>query len=64
MGEKLYKEGIPYKLITRWQPQMDFCVPKHSVKSVLDVLHAAEDLDDDSLSCKYTYILSISVLRI
>ena len=47
IGEKLHKEGIPYKLITRWQPQMDFCVPKHRVTPVLDVLRAAEALEDD-----------------
>ena len=47
IGEKLHKEGIPYKLITRWQPQMDFCVPKYRVTPVLDVLRAAEALEDD-----------------
>ena len=47
IGEKLNTQGIPYKLITRWQPQMDFCVPKHRVTPILDVLRAAEALEND-----------------
>ena len=47
ISEKLHTQGIPYKLITRWQPQMDFCVPKHRVTPILDVLRAAEALEDD-----------------
>lgn len=46
VGKQLQRTGIAYKSSTRQSPQMYFAVPKLRLEPILDVLRAAESLNN------------------